>query len=126
MILPLYRRPAPARPDLHDIEETVARCHPLLEGACLAGYLPGRAGPRLIVVAEMSRRLHRMLELDLTGEDNPMALEVQEAVRASVAARHRATVHAVHLLPRHSIPVTITQDPTAPHSRGAYLENIAR
>jgi hypothetical protein len=103
MILPLYRRQPTPRPELPEIETTVAQCHSLLAGGCVAGWVFDRCGRRqLVVVAEMSRRLHRVYELDLTGEDHPLIEEVKAAIRNAVATKHRVRIDRIILTPRHS------------------------
>jgi hypothetical protein len=122
MFPPLFRivRPAPA--SAQEIERTVAGCHPLLEGNRVAAFsVEGRKG--VVIVAEVSRRLHRLWQLDLTGDENPLITEVKQAIRLAVARRHRLKADAVILVSRHALPRQPNGDLEYNQCRRAYLQN---
>jgi long chain fatty acid CoA FadD26 len=123
MILPLFRA-TQAWPNSPEIERTVAGCHPLLDENRVAAFtLEGARGRRLVVAAEVSRRLHRIWELDLTGDENPLIEEIKAAVRAAVSKRHRLKVDAVVLVPRHTLPRDAEGAIERSACRRAYLEH---
>jgi hypothetical protein len=81
---------------------------------------------RWVVVAEMSRRLYRMCELDLTGEDNPLILEIKATIANVLAERHQLQAHAITLTPPYTIPQS--SSPTEPEGspRAAILQQILK
>jgi hypothetical protein len=123
MILPLFRATHPW-PNTQQIERTVATCHPLLKENRVAAFtLEGPRGRRLVVAAEVSRRVHRIWELDLTGDENPLLEEIKAAVQSAVSKRHRLTVDAVVLVPRNTLPRDAEGAVEQAACRRAYLEN---
>jgi fatty acid CoA ligase FadD32 len=124
MILPLFRRTRQPWANTAEIERTVSGCHPLLHENRVAAFtFEHHRGRRLVVIAEVSRRLLRIWDLDLTGDENPLIEEIQAAVRKTVSERHGAQVDSVVLVPRHTLPRN--EQGAVEHSacRRAYLEN---
>jgi hypothetical protein len=123
MILPLFHA-TQAWPNTPEIERTVSGCHPLLKENRVAAFtLEGARGRRLVVAAEVSRRLHRIWDLDLTGDENPLLEEIKAAVQSAVSKRHRLKVDAVVLVPRHTLPRDAEGAVEHAACRRAYLEN---
>ncbi len=127
MILPLCRRRHNTRPTASALEKAILRCHPLLgERVVVAEVLDGQGRGRWVVVAEMSRRLHRMCELDLTGEDNPLIMEIKAAIANVLAQRHQLQAHAITLTPPYTIPHRSSPAESEGSPRAAILQQILK
>ncbi len=80
----------------HDIEQTVAACHPSLAGLPTAAFaIPGDATERLVLVQEAPR-----------GLDPDACQQIMRKMRLSVASTHELAPFAVVLVRTASIPRT--------------------
>lgn len=125
MILPLCRRRHLSRPTASALEQAILRCHPLLgERVVVAEVLDVQGRRQWVVVAEMSRRLYRMCELDLTGEDHPLILEIKTTIANVLAQEHQLQAHAITLTPPYTIPQSTSPIESEGSPRAAILQQI--